>query len=323
MSRHVSSAAVGGFVLGMLLLAVLLVLFFSGGNFFSDHSRYTLLYDTSVKGLNVGAPVTIKGVPIGQVAEITAVLDGNSLDVVNAIVIEVRSDALERVGNDDNSAELMNDLIAKGLRAQLRLQSLLTGLLYVDADFYPDRPAAYFNVETEHPQIPTIPTDLERLTRNLDAIDVDKLVRNLQETLAGLNQLVNSPGLQGVGTNLDTTLTELQQTLVSVRQQSDRLGARLDPLLAHADEVVVQLGEEVPELGNKLDDTLSTLRDAAAALERSAANTAFLTSEDSPVVYRINRAARSVETAADQMRQLADTLEREPESLLFGKPNDE
>lgn len=323
MSRHVNPTAVGGFVLSMLLLAVLLALFFSGGNWFTNHERYELLYDTSVKGLNVGAPVTIKGVPIGHVAEIKARMHGDSLDVLNSVIIEVRSEALQRVGDGSGADELIDDLIAKGLRAQLRLQSLLTGLLYVDADFYPDRPAIYRDVETEFQQIPTIPTDLERLTRNLEAVDIDRLVRNLQETAEGLNRLINSPGLQDLGETLDGTLVELQHTTVALREQSAQLGQRLDPLLQHTDELVVNLNNEVPQLGNKLAETLTTLQGAAEALERSATSTAYLTSEDSPVVYRINRAARSVEGAAEQMRQLAETLERQPESLLFGKPTDD
>lgn len=320
MSRQTNPAALGGFVLSMVVLAILLVLFFTGGNWFTTHHRYELLYDTSVKGLTVGAPVTLKGVPIGQVAEIKARMSADSLEVVNSVVIEVRPDALEQAGDGDAGEALINDLVAKGLRAQLRVQSLLTGLLYVETDFYPDRPAVYRDIETEYPQIPTIPTDLERLTRNLESIDVDRLARNLQETAEGLNRLINAQEVQQLAPNVNATLSELQLTMAELRQQSAQIGARLDPLLLHADAVAVQLSEEVPQLGAKLDATLATLRDAAAALERSANSTAFLTSEDSPMIYRINRAARGVETAADQMRQLAETLEQQPQSLLFGKP---
>jgi paraquat-inducible protein B len=320
MSRQTNPATLGGFVLAMLALALLLVLFFTGGNLFSNHQRYELLYDTSVKGLNVGAPVTLKGVPIGQVAEIKARMHDDSLKVLNSVVIEVRPDALDHAGNGRDGEELVEELIGKGLRAQLRTQSLLTGLLYVETDFYPDRPAVFRDIETAYPQIPTISTDLERLTQNLESVDVDQLVRNLQETAAGLNQLVNAEAMQNLAPRVDATLVELQTTLVALRQETAQLGERLDPLLTHADEVAVVLAREVPQMGTKLDETLSTLRDAAAALERSADSTAFLVSEDSPTIYRFNRAARGVEAAAEQMRQLAETLERQPQALLFGKP---
>src|SRR5690606_27386262 len=133
MSRRVSPTAVGSFVLAMAFLTVLLVLLFSGGNWFAESRRYELLYDTSVIGLNVGAPVTLKGVPIGQVQAIRARMYGDSLEVLNSVVIEVRADALELMGNGEDSAEIVASLIERGLGAQLRLQSLLTGLLYVEA----------------------------------------------------------------------------------------------------------------------------------------------------------------------------------------------
>ncbi|MDX9873310.1 MAG: MlaD family protein [Spongiibacteraceae bacterium] len=323
MSRRVSPTAVGSFVLAMAFLTVLLVLFFSGGNWFAESRRYELLYDTSVKGLNVGAPVTLKGVPIGQVQAIRARMYGDSLEVLNSVVIEVRADALELMGNGEDSAEIVASLIERGLGAQLRLQSLLTGLLYVEADFYPDRPLSFRDIETEYPQIPTIPTDLERLTKNLEAFDIDKLTRNLQETVSGLNQLVNDPALRNLAPALDATLSELRTSSEVLRTEATELTQRLNPLLEHADEILVTLGDEVPQLGQKADDTLAALQQAAEALERSAASTAHLVSEDSPMIWRFNRAARSVEAAADRMRELAETLEQQPQSLLFGKQQQE
>src|ERR1044071_957610 len=134
MSRNANPVTVGAFVLGSLLLAVVLVVFFREGSFWNKKQHYTLIYDRSIKGLSVGAPVTIKGVKIGEVTEITARMTKDT-SVFNSVVIAIDTDALERE-DESSDTEIMDEMIERGLRAQLRLQSLLTAMLYVDIDFH-------------------------------------------------------------------------------------------------------------------------------------------------------------------------------------------
>lgn len=319
MSRTANPVAVGAFVLGTLLLAVLLVVFFSDGRLFGAHERYVLLYDSSIKGLNVGAPVTIKGVKIGQVAEIKASMDTDTLSVLNTVTIEIDPDALERNGSNKRGDELMEDLIEHGLRAQLRLQSLLTGLLYVDVDFHPGKLAQYKKVKTAHKQIPTIPTGLEQLTQDLETIDVNKLGENFQQIVDGVNKLINDPNLQHMGASIEETLVSVRGAADQLRMQSARLETRLAPLLDNGDRLLGEFSDAVPQLTGKLDTTLAALNRAAGQLEQAAGNTTYLTSEDSPLLYRIDTAATNVNAAAEQVRRLTDMLERQPETLLFGK----
>lgn len=319
MSRSANPIAVGAFVLGMLVLAFLLVLFFTGSSWFSKRDHYTLVYDTSIKGLNIGAPVTLKGVKIGEVTDIKARMYGESLAVFNNVTLEIDPNMLEREDARENSRELMDDMIKRGLSAQLRLQSLLTGLLYVDVDFRPDKPRLSKDVPTQYKQIPVTRTDLEQLTRDLESIDINKLGQNLQQIVDGVNTFINDKSLQNLMGNVEGTLNAIHTSADSVRATADNVNATVVPLAQHTDTAVNELNRVLPELVNKLDATMLALQQTAASLQKTSANATYLTSEDSPLLYRIESAAASVNAAAEKVRYLSDTLERQPESLLFGK----
>lgn len=319
MSRSANPVTVGAFVVGMLLLAFFLVLFFTGGNWFSKRDHYTLVYDTSIKGLNIGAPVTLKGVKIGEVTDIKARMYNSSLAVFNNVIIEIDPDMLEREDLRQSSGELMEDMIKRGLSAQLRLQSLLTGLLYVDVDFRPDKPRMFKDVPTQYKQIPTTRTDLEQLTQDLESIDINKLGQNLQQIVDGVNKFINDDSLQNLLGNVEATLDSIHASADSVRNTSDNVNASVVPLARNADTAVTELNRVLPELVTKLDATMLALQETAVSLQKTSANATYLTSEDSPLLYRIENAASSVNAAAEQVRHLSDTLERQPESLIYGK----
>lgn len=317
MSRSANPLAVGAFILGSLLLTFLLLLFFTGSSWFSNRDNYVLLYDTSIKGLNVGAPVTIKGVKIGQVTDIRASIYGASTGVLNTVTIEIEPDLLERSGNAKPAP--LNELVERGLRAQLRLQSLLTGLLYVDVDFHPDKPAQFKNVKTRYAQLPTTPTDLEQLTRDLEAIDVNKLGQDLQQIVGGVNQLVNDPSVQHLARDLSATVAAMRTAANDVSVAANDFNQRFKPLASNANDLVITLNNDLPQLVKKLDRTLLALEQASQSVNRSSANIEFLTSDDSPMLYRITTAAGSIDSAADRLRTLSELLEREPQALIYGK----
>lgn len=319
MSRSANPVTVGAFVLGMLVLAFLLVLFFTGGHWFSKRNHYTLVYETSIKGLNVGAPVTLKGVKIGEVTEIKARMYNSSLAVFNNVTLEINPNLLEREDIAESGGALIDDMIKRGLCAQLRLQSLLTALLYVDVDFHPEKQRLLKDVPTEYQQIPTTPTDLEQLTHDLEAIDIGKLSQNLEQIVTGMNSFINDRGLQKAMTNINETLEAIHTSADAVHASADNISAAMVPLAQHSDATVKELNRTLPELIGKLDATMSALQQTAASLQKTSANATYLTSEDSPLLYRIENAAASVNAAAAQVRHLSDTLERQPEALLFGK----
>jgi paraquat-inducible protein B len=322
MSRSANPVTVGIFVFSALLIGIAMVMFFSGGNWWSQRQHYVLVYDRSIKGLNVGAPVTIKGVKIGEVQEITARISGDSMTVLNHVLIAIDPEALEGV-DDIDKTELMDDMIKRGLSAQLRLQSLLTALLYVDVDFHADKRGTTVDVKTRFKQIPTIPTDLEQLTQNLESIDINKLGQNLQRIVNGVDQLINDKALQRLSGDVSDTLLAVQDAAKQINRQTEQLGTEIVPLVKNSNRTVAELNRSLPQITAKLDETLAVLQDTAKTLEKTAGNAAFLTSEDSPLIYRLDSAAASVSAAAEQMRRLTETLDDQPESIIFGKDDGE
>ena len=223
MSRSANPVAIGLFTLITIALAILLVMLFGGSDWWSPKERYVLLYDSSIRGLNVGSPVTLKGVTIGQVTDTRVTLYGETSDILNTVTIEIDPSALKYQGRDDKGVSV-DDLLKRGLRAQLRQQSLLTGLLYVDVDFDPGKPAAYKPVKTDFPQLPTTPTNLEQLSRDLESVDVNRLANDLQQALSGISQLLNDPAMQQLAGNLGNAVKALEDTANRLGMVGDQLG---------------------------------------------------------------------------------------------------
>jgi len=340
MSKRAKPATIGGFVAGALVLLITGALVFGGGQFLTASLKYVIFFPGSVKGLQKGAPVKFRGVTIGSVSDIDPILNTQTGDVDIQVEIELpRDDQLLLVGGESRLTQLsdreMMDFFVKqqGMRARLVLQSFLTGLLFVDLDFYPDRPIKLVDIPTRYPQFPAIESGLERLQKTLETLPIEQIVAKgvasldkLNEALDGVNRVVNSP--------------ELMATVKSASEAS-----------AAADRLMTALDAEVKPMVAKLETTLEALRRAAlqaqktlaledgepaalaASFRRAADNLATAmssvgetmsalhtaTAAESPLRLELREMAAQLTNAARSVRVLADYLERHPEALLRGK----
>ena len=89
MVNKISPTFLGAFVVGAILCMVAGVLLFSGGKFFTEKVPFVLFFDSSVEGLNIGAPVIFRGVQVGQVTEIEAIADPKMFTVVIRVKVEL------------------------------------------------------------------------------------------------------------------------------------------------------------------------------------------------------------------------------------------
>jgi paraquat-inducible protein B len=195
MGRRANPATIGAFVVGAIMLAVAGVLVFGSGRLFKHTSKYVCFFSGSVDGLNIGAPVRIKGVEIGSVVDIRLRLPEQAPQMTSAqalrvpVTIEIDNERVVAVGGQARPD--IKQLIDRGLRAQLNAQSLVTGLLFVQLGFYPDTPATFVlppNSKTR--EIPTIPTTIEQMQtaaetvfRKLQEVHVETLVKSVTETV--------------------------------------------------------------------------------------------------------------------------------------------
>ena len=157
--RQPHTVAIGAFVIGAILIALTTLVFLLGSGF-GKREKVVMVFDGSVKGLNVGAPMALRGVQVGQVTNIELILDSDNASVIMQVEADLNAKNIRREGSA--TANLTEELIARGLRAQLNSQSLLTGLLYIELDFHPDSPLNLADIDSPYIQLPTVPTNLQR-----------------------------------------------------------------------------------------------------------------------------------------------------------------
>jgi paraquat-inducible protein B len=320
MSKHANPTVIGAFVVGAVILAITAVLLLGSGDLFVQKPRFVLYFKGSVKGLNVGSPVTFRGVNIGTVINIQLVMGESGSDIRIPVTIEInpanfiRSDQMIGQMTESRKKKLA-ELIDAGMRAQLQLQSLLTGQLFIQLDFYPGTSVELVG-DDRYPEIPTIPTPIEKITRKLEDFPVDQVMNNITSTTEGLNKLVNSPELHQSIQSINEILENIDRLVKSpqVQKSVESLHATLDDLGSLARTIDGRVEPLSSELQATLNETRLAMMQARGTLESAQ----HLVS-DQKLLYALDNALAEITSAARSVRDLTDFLERQPQSLLRGK----
>ncbi len=311
MSKQVNKTLVGGFVVGAIALLVAAIVIFGGGKFFRNTRTYVLYFDGSVKGLAVGAPVNFKGVPIGVVTDVRLQFNSKDLHLTIPVLIEFYPERVEQMGGIENPEIIMKRLIDKGLRAQLKMQSLITGLLMIELDFYENKPAVFAG-DGKIPELPTIPSSTEELSRTLANIPFDQIADKLTKAIQGIEHIINSPETGATLTSLAAAVKDIQSL---VRNVDEKIG----PLTKEYGALATNANEELDKVGNAVAKMLDSAEKASDQANRLMVKTSDVTSANSPVVYELTRSLQDLSMAARSLRTMSDTISQHPESLLYGK----
>lgn len=176
MIAQAQALRIGLFAIGALLLLVAAVAAVFGARIFADSERVVMHFNGSVRGLDVGAPVALRGVRVGNVRAIS--LEHGVTGLAVPVQAELAVQALGAGG--------LKGLLAQGLSAQLATQSLLTGQLYVELDL---RPQPGRLPATAAPNgltaIPTVGLRFESLQAQLETLDLSHIAQDLAAALAG------------------------------------------------------------------------------------------------------------------------------------------
>ena len=360
MSKPVSPMAIGGFTIGALALLVIGLLLFGGSQLFKkDKVRFVIFFDSSLNGLEVGAPVKMQGVKIGVVERIRLEIDQATGKVFKPVVVEIDRNSF--VGMDGLPDEIspdrkrlqanVNKLVGEGFRARLEMQSLLTGLLFVDFAMYPDKPAQYTHIDfqglVELPCIPTTTDELrntaEKMSETLRNLPLDEIARNFSDTLQEIRNLLASKEMQQSNVALSVTLTELEKTMKT-------LNRNLEPILKETQNTVIGADALVQDSRSMVNAVHQEVKPVMAGVERTLANadktlanadkamaaattaldtaTAALTKARSTLVTvdgavgpdsTLNETLVAMKEAARSLKSLTDYLERHPEAVISGK----
>ncbi|MFQ5684360.1 MAG: MlaD family protein [Candidatus Binatia bacterium] len=337
MSKEISPTRVGAFVMGALALVVIGVIMFGSGRLFQKTYQFILYFSSSVNGLNVGAPVKAKGVEIGTVTNILLALDAETGVPMIPVIIEIDLDKLTSRGASSaalTDPAVFESLIHRGFRGQLAMQSLVTGLLYIDLDFHPGSPANFVQpAASRYKEIPTLPTAFEeaqstvkKIMARLEKINFEPFMKSASTTVEGLNRLVNSPELKEAIRSLNTTMTDLQKLVKNLDAQIAPLATSMKNTsdaahgaLTNVQQAVRNIDDRVEALASSLQETSKSVRATMAQAKKSLSTVDSVIKDDSPVSQALANALRELSTAARSIRVLADYLERHPNALLYGK----
>lgn len=327
MSARANPTFIGLFMLGALLLSVVGVGALASGNWFSRESTFLSFFGETVNGLEVGAPVKFQGVPVGRVTELLIQIDPTDKTFRVPVQYDVdltrlTSEAGSFVQLDD--PEVLRQQIADGLRAQLQMESVVTGQLYVELTYRPgSEPPEPERLPAAHPVIPSTPSLLAafgtqagslvgevlsilfRVNEMLEQVDMVEINESVVASAQAVEQLAEAPELRAALAEAPAMAAQATRTLAEMERMAERLGGMIEPLQA-----------QVEGTNAELVQTLQTMRQA---LEEARG---FL-APDSGVGYQIEGAMSSLKEAADAMRALVLSLERNPDMLLRGRSNDE
>ena len=212
-----------------------------------DPQHYLLVFDQSVHGLTVGAPVEFKGIRIGEVTAVRAQFDAQTSRFSVPVTVQLDPARfgveLQGITPGENVGamhrRLVDAFVARGLRAQLQSGSLLTGSLMVVLDVFRDVPEVGVDWGQDPPRFPTVPGQIQAIEANvasiikkLDKMPIDAIGDDVKKTLVGLDQTL--AGARGTLEKLDGTLGKVDTTVGSANQllQPDSLlGASLGTTL--------------------------------------------------------------------------------------------
>ena len=318
---------IGGFVLGALALLVIAVIALGSGRLFHETKEVVAYFDGSVNGLNIGAPVKFRGVEVGSVKNILLRLD-KSLDVRSIpVVFEID---LEKITSRGATATLLEDpaalklAIDRGLRAQLQTESLLTGVLYIGIDYFPGTPVNLVQAaRSKYPEIPTVPTVLERaevttgeILAKLREVDFKRMMDSVSRAADGVGQLVNSPALKSALQRLDRTMPTIDQAIAEIRKMTSSLDGNITTLSTNLQQTSDAARGAMEQAALTLKQTDAALKEAEAAM----INIRGISDPDSVTFYELGRSLREISAAARSLRLLSDSVQRNPRSLIFGRP---
>jgi paraquat-inducible protein B len=294
MSKEPRYAWIGTFVVGSVCLLIAAVLFFGRGRLFEHTTTYISFFSGSVKGLQVGAPVSFRGARVGKVKDVSIVYKPGKDELIIPVLLELDADSVQGLSTvdhkrgDESEPGLISRLIARGLKAQLGLDSIVTGQLYVQLDFMPEVPVRMMAEDDEdYQEIPTAPSPLEKLQETLQQIPLAELAQKTVVAIEKIEQLLSSNDIQEAFGNLNSLIKELEGVTKDIDSKADGLS------------------KEFKLASGQLTSTLKTLQ---TTLEQS-----------DPLLGKTSAAMDEVSNSARALRRLADYLEQHPESLLRGK----
>jgi paraquat-inducible protein B len=322
MSKEANVKQIGIFVVGALVIFTVAVVVMMSGKFFKQKLDYALYFEEPLDGLTDGSPVTFKGVQIGEVTDISIYYNHSDKSLQSAVIIEIDPERIKRI---DNGRKLIADpaqitpYIKEGLKAKLKLQSLITGQLSVMLDFFPDEPAVMHNYLKQYQEIPTVETQMAEVRDILQHLPLKEITQKLLKTVSKIEKFMDSPeteenikALVDTGKSAHDLITKMDSNLDPMLKDIRETTAATRSLLDQAQKTLA-LNEGVPgQLAAKIQTTLDKV-------DKNLDNLDNLAKDNRDITYQLQNTINEFNKVAKSARELTDYLEQHPEALIRGK----
>ncbi len=336
MSKKANSTRIGAFVILSFVLLVTGIIIFGGGQLFTSKDTAIVYLEGSLQGLNVGAPVTYRGITIGEIKEIRLDIDPATYEITVPVLISLTPDKVVKMDGKDKNYDIntfLKIMCDRGLRATLKSQSLLTGKLYIDLAIHEGSEAIYHDKDGKYLEIPTIPSEIQQMTRAMQSLDFSELATKFSNTMTALEKmsttLEQALGSEASKENLALFFASLDRFHSILAKFDENLLPMMNKMETSFDKVSLladNTNQMVGQLDGQIDPFFITMNATVEDMGRTMQTTEALmtglrqsTGTESPLYYQLTESIVEMGKAAKSIRAFTEYLERNPQMLIFGQ----
>ena len=333
MKTKVSPAAIGVFVIGALALGLIAILSFGGLSLFSKPQRFMVYFDESIHGLDLGSPVKLRGVRIGRVVDLSIHYDEQANHSVVAVTCELNRNIItdeKGVQQKITGPGDIDGMVKHGLRAQLGVLGLATGLLFVELDFmdpalYPAQPPVQGAKFVAIPAVPSAISEYQAsisvILADLKRVDFAGISKQIHTLLATSNEKLRAIDTKGLGDKVGAAADAVTTFVNSPEAKQTFLN--LNSALTDLRVVLARIDSNVGPISDDVKKTLAQAQTALKSIEATSATAQRFVAEQGNVGEEVTAALHQLSDAAAALERLSDTLSRNPTSLIVGKKKPE
>lgn len=319
MKRH--ALLIGAFLAASVAVIVTGILWLSGNRLFETRTEAIVYFPSGVRGLYVGAPVTFRGVPVGEVQTIGVEMNPQTLAARVPVLVTLRPQDLRLIDDGKQRSRIsLPELVQRGLRARLVAQSLVTGQKLIDLDFVPESPAVLVG-DGSPPEIPTAKTQFDALLEQASDLPVREVMQELRSVVKEVDRTLRSARAV-----LDASQGQVQATGDQARQMlavSQTAVTELQRSTAVALHAVQQLSDRaratVDQAGPELTATLHSARQATEAAQSALHEVQAVAAAGGPVRADLESSLRDLSAAARSLRDWSELVSERPNAVIFGR----
>ncbi|RJS94373.1 MlaD family protein [Salinisphaera sp. Q1T1-3] len=324
MASNRNYTVIGAFLLGAIILAAAGVLAFGNTGLFRQDRQAIIFFNQSVLGLTNGSRVLFRGVQVGTVKKVQLRLADSGQGARIAVTIDMSGDNLTMLNGQATSQDLtVDEMVQRGLRAQLVVYSYVTSQLAVNLDFRPDSQPNFVVDPSalDVPEIPAVPSQLDQLKDTVADLPwkqtmerVDHAMKTMVKLAEDMDSAVNT-----LTPTLNQTGESTQKTLAAVREAVSDNDKQLKQTLASVQRLTDTANDQIDNHDQQVAKILSNVQQTSASLAQMSRQLQNITAPDSGTRQDIQSTIRDLSATAASLRQFSETIERNPHALLYGK----